>query len=138
MLIDEGNVKKAAELLGSPFFTTSEVKRGLGLGKTFGFPTVNTEIGRLEVSLRSGVYKCSCEIRDKTFYALTNVGTCPTVREREKHIETYILECSEELYGEKIKINFLDFIREEKKFGSTKELIKQIKLDINKTFGSEK
>lgn len=136
-LLTAGEVKKAAELMGEPFFTTGTVKRGLGLGKGFGFPTVNTEIGRDEVSLLSGVYKCSCEARGKTYNALTNVGVCPTVGNREKHMETYILDCDEELYGEKIKICFLDFVRSERRFNSSKELIMQIKLDINKTFGSE-
>ena len=137
-LLSEGNVKKAAELMGEPFFSVGEVKRGLGLGKSFGFPTVNTEIEDREVSLLSGVYKCSCEVNGKTYNALTNVGVCPTVGERKKHMETYILGCNEELYGKKIKIKFLDFVRKEKKFESAEQLIMQIKLDINKTFGSEK
>lgn len=137
-LLSEGNVKKAAELMGEPFFSVGEVKRGLGLGKSFGFPTVNTEIEGGEVSLLSGVYKCSCEMGGKTYNALTNVGVCPTVGDREKHMETYILDCNEELYGKKIKIKFLDFVRKEKKFESAEQLIMQIKLDINKTFGSEK
>ncbi len=138
MLLAEGKVKKAAELMGEPFFSVGEVKRGLGLGKSFGFPTVNTEIESREVSLLSGVYKCSCEVSGKAYNALTNVGICPTVGDREKHMETYILDCDEELYGKKIKIRFLDFVRKEKKFESIEHLIMQIKLDINKTFGSEK
>ena len=137
-LLTEGKVKKAAELMGEPFFTVGEVRKGLGLGKSFGFPTVNTEIGKGEISLPCGVYKSSCETRKKVYNALTNVGVCPTVGDREKHIETYILDCDEELYGEKIKINFLDFVRSERKFDSVESLTMQIKLDINNTFGSEK
>lgn len=136
-LLSQGRVKEAATLLGQPYFISSEVKRGLGKGKTFGFPTVNTEIGEGEISLLSGVYKCRVKIEESYYDAISNVGVCPTVGERKKHTETYILSYSGELYGENIRIEFLDFIRPEKKFDSEKELITQIKLDISKNFDSE-
>ncbi|MBR5139794.1 MAG: riboflavin biosynthesis protein RibF [Clostridia bacterium] len=136
-LLTEGRVWEAAELLGEPYFIYSEVKRGLGKGKTFGFPTVNTEIDDGEVSLLSGVYKCRVKIDGHCYDAISNVGVCPTVGERKKHTETYILNYSGELYGESIRIEFLNFIRPEKKFDSEKDLIMQIKLDISKNFDSE-
>lgn len=136
-LLSFGNVRKAAELLGSPYFVRSEVRHGLGLGKSFGYPTVNTEIEEGEISLLSGVYKCSADIGTKTYDALSNVGTCPTVGDRKKHIETYILGFNGDLYGQSITINFLDFIRPEMKFESANQLIMQIKLDITNTFHSE-
>jgi len=136
-LLTMGDVRKAAELLGSPYFVRSKVRRGLGLGKSFGYPTVNTEIGEGEISLLSGVYKCSADIDGKTYDALSNVGTCPTVGERKKHIETYILGFNGNLYGSNITVKFLDFVRPEIKFESVNQLTKQIKLDINNTFGSE-
>lgn len=133
-LLSEGNVKKAGELLGAPYFVQNKVRRGLGLGKSFGFPTVNTEIEASQISLPNGVYKCICEIDKKNYDALTNVGICPTVSSREKHMETYILGCNENLYDKEIKICFLDFVRPEKKFESTESLIMQIKADINAAF----
>ena len=136
-LLTLGKVKKAAELLGAPYFVKSEVKRGLGLGKSFGFPTVNTEIKEGEISLISGVYKCKAYIDGKAYDALSNVGTCPTVSERKKHIETYVLGFSGDLYGDSITVNFLDFVRPEMKFESINQLIMQIKLDIINTFRSE-
>ena len=136
-LLCEGKVKRAGELLGKPYSVNGRVEHGLGLGKTFGFPTVNTEIGEGEISLLSGVYKCRVRIGESYYDAISNVGVCPTVGERKKHTETYILSYSGELYGENVRIEFLDFIRPEKKFDSEKELIMQIKLDISKNFDSE-
>ena len=136
-LLISGDVKKANELLGRPYSLSSEVKKGLGLGKSFGFPTVNTEIEKGLVSLRAGVYKCEVKIGKKKYNAIANVGTCPTVSDREKHTETYIIDFTGDLYGEKIVISFLDFIREEKKFETVEQLQKQIKLDINSSFDKE-
>ena len=136
-LLGEGKVKRAAELLGEPYSVLGEIRHGLGLGKKFGFPTVNTEISESEPDLPSGVYKCSVEIDGKDYGALTNVGTCPTVGKREKHRETYIIGYCSDAYGMKVRISFLDFIREEKKFDSAEELTNQINEDIKKAFGSE-
>ncbi len=136
-LLSLGNVKKAGELLGAPYFVKSKVVRGLGIGKSFGFPTVNTEIEKGTVSLPCGVYKCVCQIDKKSFHALTNVGTCPTVSNREKHMETYIIGCEEDLYDREIKICFLDFLRSEKKFETKEALIMQIKDDIFAAFGNK-
>lgn len=136
-LLEEGNVRAAALLLGAPYFVKSEVKKGLGLGKTFGFPTVNTELSPTLTALPNGVYKCKVRTETSSFNALANVGTCPTVSDREKHMETYILGYDGNLYGEKITISFLDFIRSEKRFSSVEELKKQIKVDIITSFGNE-
>lgn len=136
-LLEEGKVKKAAELLGMPYFIKSKVQRGLGLGKTFGFPTVNTEISEGMPSLLSGVYVCEVKIKDTRYPALANVGTCPTVSSREKHIETYIINYDGDLYGEEITICFLDFLRAEKKFETIEQLKMQINIDINTAFGNK-
>ena len=136
-LLEAGNVRAASLLLGSPYFVKSEVKKGLGLGRSFGFPTVNTEIDSGLITLPAGVYKCKVRTDAASFNALTNVGTCPTVSDREKHMETYILGYDGNLYGEKITISFLDFIRSEKRFSSIEELKKQIKVDIITSFGNE-
>ena len=136
-LLEKGDVKGAQQLLGEPYYIKSVITHGLGLGKSFGFPTINTDIGEREPKLRRGVYKSSVEINSKLYNALTNIGTCPTVGERESHRETFILNFDGDLYGETIKINFLDFVREEKLFDSVEELKMQIKDDIKATFGSE-
>ena len=136
-LLASGRVREAASLLGAPYFVTSKVRRGLGLGKSFGFPTVNADTRVGGADILSGVYKCAVRVEGKEYPAIANVGICPTVSNREKHIEAYLFGYSGDLYGKNIRIEFLDFIRPEIKFNSKEELIMQIKLDINKTFNKE-
>ncbi len=132
-----GDVKRAARLLGEPYMQKSEVKRGLGLAHSFGFPTVNIEGCDYCLSLPPGVYRCLATVGERVFDAIANVGTCPTVGEREKHTEAYLIGFEGDLYGEIIKISFLDFVREERRFSSLEELKKQIKLDIINCFGDK-
>ena len=136
-LLCEGKVKRAGELLGKPYSVNGRVEHGLGLGKTFGFPTLNTEIEEGAAPLKRGVYKCEVTVDGRTHPALSNVGVCPTVGDRKKHIETYLIDLKEDLYGKDIVISFLDFIRPEERFNSVDDLIMQIKLDINTAFGQK-
>ena len=124
-------------LLGDTYFAKGKVIHGLGLGKTFGFPTVNTDIENGECELKCGVYKTEIEISQKRYPSLTNVGVCPTVGERELHRETYILNSDINVYDEVVTIYFLDFLREEKAFSSVEELKMQIKADIYAAFEME-
>ena len=132
-----GKIKEANNLLGSPYFISCEVKRGLGLGKELGFPTANADFDERGIDILSGVYKCVCKVGEKELFAIANIGVCPTVSDRKKHIEAYLLNFSGDLYGAKIRLEILDFIRPEIKFNSIEDLIMQIKLDINNNF-SEK
>ena len=134
-LLLSGDVKGAARLLGKPYFVTENIRHGMGLGKEFGFPTVNTDIGEDAIELPHGVYATEIEIDGRVYPSLTNVGKCPTVGERVAHRETFILDFDREIYGERVKISFIDRIRAEKKFSSVEELKMQIKLDINTAFG---
>lgn len=136
-LLKEGKITEANRLLGSPYVISAKVKKGLGLGKSFGFPTANADIDERCVDILSGVYKCKTRIDGKDYYAIANIGVCPTVSDRKKHIEAYIVGYSGDLYGADIRLEILDFIRPEIKFNSKDELIMQIKLDINKTFNKE-
>ena len=136
-LLREGKIKEANKLLGSPYFIKRKVRRGLGLGKSFGFPTLNADIDERGVDMLSGVYKCVCRVDGEKHFAIANVGVCPTVSDRKKHIEAYLLGYSGDLYGKNILLEFLDFIRPEIKFSSKEELIKQINVDIKNTFKAD-
>ncbi len=131
-LLSNKKLKEAALLLGKPFFADGKVSHGLGLGKKLGIPTVNldTESGKLD--LPRGVYLSLAEISGKLYPSITNVGTCPTFDERKTHSETFIFDFNEEIYDENIRIYYIDFIRDEIKFPSQKELIMQINIDINR------
>ncbi len=131
-LIEEGNIKRANLLLDSPYFLTGVAIHGRNVGTRLGYPTVNTDLNRDLVSPKRGVYRSAVRIGERLCPALTNIGTCPTFDERREHAETYILDFSGDLYGEKLKIYLLEFLREEKRFDSPKELTEQIKADIEK------
>jgi riboflavin kinase/FMN adenylyltransferase len=127
-LIGNKKIKEATELLGIPYFIRATVEKGLGLGTGFGFPTVNTSV-RSDSPLSPGVYRTAVKIGEKLYTGITNVGTCPTVKEREVHAETLIVDFCGDIYGEEIQIFFLDFLREEKLFSSVEELREQIYKD---------
>ena len=126
--IKEKRLDEAAKMLGTPYFIDGTVERGLGLGKGFGFPTVNIPM-RESSPLSSGVYRTAVRIRDKLYTGVTNVGSCPTVKEREIHTETLIADFEGDLYGQDIRIYFLGYLREEKLFSSVDELREQIYYD---------
>ena len=132
-LLAEGKMAEAGSLLGEPYFLTGVVTHGDGRGKALGLPTVNTDIPEEKLSPKAGVYRSVVIIDGKAYSGVTNVGSCPTFGERTPHAETYILNFEGELYGEKIRIYLLEYLRDEKRFDSAEALILQIKLDINYT-----
>ena len=131
-LISDKKLEEATRMLGAPYFIEGVVEKGLGLGKVYGFPTVNTPV-RDNSPLSTGVYRTAVEIDEKLYTGVTNVGSCPSVKEREIHAETLIADFDGNLYGKKIKIHFLGFLRDEKRFESIEELKTQIYLDKDRS-----
>lgn len=132
-LLSERRIREAAKLLGKPYFISGIVSHGLGLGKKLGIPTVNVELPSGRFVLPAGVYATVTAVGDKLFPSLTNVGVCPTFNERQIHTETFILNFNDDVYNENIRIYFVDFLRNEKKFSSAEELLMQINVDKTKT-----
>lgn len=126
--ISEKRLGEAARMLGLPYAIEGEVERGLGLGKAYGFPTVNLPLRRTS-PLSTGVYRTAVIIDGRAYTGVTNVGSCPTVSEREIHTETLIADFEGDLYGKTVRIYFLGYLREEKRFDSIEELRDRIYLD---------
>ena len=128
------SVKDAAMLLSDNYSVTGEVIYGDKLGRKIGFPTANIKpVSEYKLIPKDGVYLVFSEIRGKKYYGMMNIGIRPTVTEGlKKTHEVYFKDFSGDIYGEVLKIKFLDFIREEKKFNSLDELKLQIEKD-NKT-----
>lgn len=126
--ISEKRLGEAARMLGLPYAIEGEVERGLGLGKAYGFPTVNLPLRRTS-PLSTGVYRTAVIIDGRAYTGVTNVGSCPTVSEREIHTETLIADFEGDLYGKTVRIYFLGYLREEKRFDSIDELRDRIYLD---------
>ena len=128
--IREGNIKSANALLGYNFSLTGTVTAGKHLGKKLGFPTANVFFPEESVTPLCGVYKTLVTVDKAKLSAITNVGINPTVGGEKMRSETYIHDFSEDIYGKNITIEFIDFIRKEKKFSSLDELKMQIQKDI--------
>lgn len=131
-LIADGNIEEANELLGRSFSLSGKVQEGKHLGRKIGFPTANVFLNEFAVIPKSGVYKTSVTVGDEKYNAITNTGINPTVGGEKLRTETYIPHFDGNVYGKEMRIEFLEFIRGEKKFGSLDELKHQIKEDITK------
>ncbi len=129
-MLTEGKINEANMLLGEPFSFTAEVIGGDRRGRTIRFPTINQKYPDELVRIKFGVYKTSVEIEGKQYTGITNIGVRPTYESQFVISETHILEFSGDLYGKKVKIIPLKFLREERKFSSLEELKSQIDADL--------
>jgi len=129
--IADGNIKKANQLLGYRYFIKSEIVHGKKLGRTLGIPTINMILPADKLLPPNGVYVTEVLVEGQSYMGVTNVGCKPTVSaENIVGVETYIDNFSQDIYGEKIVVSFIDFIRPELKFSSVKELKVQMLSDI--------
>jgi riboflavin kinase/FMN adenylyltransferase len=126
--LKDGDVRTAAEMLGRPWSVEGEVIAGQRLGRTLGFPTANMTLGEL-VEPRHGVYAVDAVIDGAPMPAVANFGRKPTVGAPAPLLETYIFRFDGDLYGKKIAIEFIDFIRDERKFDGIEALKAQIAAD---------
>ncbi|WP_299209243.1 bifunctional riboflavin kinase/FAD synthetase [Thermocrinis sp.] len=125
-LLHSGRLEEASEYLGENYWVKRKVVRGSGRGSSLGYPTAN--LGPSEnLCLKEGVYAVRV---NEQFLGVANYGFRPTFDGKTKVLEVHILDFEGNLRGERLKVEFLGFLREEKKFSSKDELIKQIERDI--------
>ena len=129
-LLLEGHLEAANMLMGRPFRLCSKVVHGDERGRLLGFPTANLAIENHRVMLPNGIYVVHVFFREKTYRGIANIGTNPTFDGVKRHIEVHILEFKQDIYDQLITIEFVQKIRDEEKFSSVDQLVKQIKLDI--------
>ena len=129
--ISDGNIKKANQLLGYRYFIKSEIVHGKKLGRRIGIPTINMILPEDKLLPPNGVYVTEVLVDGKSYMGVTNIGCKPTVsNENIVGVETYIDNFAQDIYGEKIVVSFIDFIRPELKFASIEELKAQMLSDI--------
>jgi riboflavin kinase/FMN adenylyltransferase len=129
----EGNMYGAESVLGRALMLKGMVKRGKGLGKTIGVPTINIYPAAELLIPMHGVYVTTLDIAGVTFKSITNVGINPTTdQERKVKAETHCLEAltREIEEGDEVIVHFYHKLRDEKKFDSIDLLLDQIKKDI--------
>lgn len=129
--LNEGNVEKAADILGDYYYFSGKVVYGDKRGKTIGFPTANIQpLSENKLIPKNGVYLVTAEVKGKQYYGMMNIGNRPTIHE-EKGIfmEVNIFDFDDNIYDEEMRIGFIKFLRDEKKFESLDNLISQLNRD---------
>ena len=129
-LIEAGKIKEANFLLSRPYKLIGKIIHAKSLGKKMGYPTANLELMDNFVIPKFGVYDTDIIVKGKKYKASTNIGTNPTVEHDGIKIEAHILDFNEDIYGEIVELELLDFVRPELKFNSIDELFKQIAKDV--------
>lgn len=134
-LVTEGNMEEAARFLGHPHTLTGTVRHGHSIGHARLFPTANLIVPHNVLVPSHGVYATQACLADgRTFAAVTNVGTRPTVNNGTNvTVEAYLLDFSGDLYGQTLRLEYHRKLRGEIQFDSLEALKAQISQDIEST-----
>ncbi len=128
--LQNGQIKAANELLGRPYTFSGIVVKGRQLGRTIGFPTANVQVAEsYKLIPANGVYAVKALVRGQWLNGIMNIGNRPTVDGIGRTQEVYILDFSDDIYGENITVELVDYIRPERKFNGLDELKSQITKD---------
>lgn len=130
--IAAGDVRRAAVLLSAPYKLSGPVIHGDGRGRTIGIPTANIHYSKEKALPKAGVYATRLKWQGQYYKSVTNVGVRPTFKnEAVTSVEVHILDFDIKIYDEFLELEFLDHIRDEKRFESMQHLVEQIHKDIN-------
>ncbi|GAA6765860.1 bifunctional riboflavin kinase/FAD synthetase [Flavobacterium johnsoniae] len=128
--LTEGNMILANEYLGYDYFLTGEIVQGKQLGRTIGFPTANIQIEEeYKLIPKNGVYVVRALIDEKEVFGMMNIGFNPTVNGQKQTIEVNLFDFDADIYGKKIEVSLLQYLRDEQKFGSIDLLKAQLNQD---------
>ncbi len=128
--LDIGNLQTANHYLGYPFMLNGTVVNGKKLGGKIGFPTANINIEEsYKLIPKTGVYVVKSSIDNNIVFGMMNIGNRPTVDGNYQTIEVHFFDFNDDLYGKKLTIELLYFLRDEQKFDSIESLIHQLKID---------
>ena len=129
-LVTDGRMEQAEKMLGRNYQIRGKVVTGRDRGgKLLGIPTANINLHD-ELCPKTGIYAVTVECEGNQHRGVANIGYSPTFEDHEFTVEVHILDFSDNIYGEIIRINFIKRLRDEIKFSNISELIDQIKKDI--------
>lgn len=129
--LDENRINDANRMLGYDYFIIGEVVHGVGRGRKIGYPTANIKIENQYKLIPSvGVYFVSAMIKNRKVFGMANIGYRPTFDDNMGLVlEVYFFDIDEDLYGSRLKIEFHNYLREEKKFSDVEGLLKAMSED---------
>ncbi len=132
--ISRGEISKANELLGEPFFVYGTVEKGASFGHEMGFPTANVSIPANKLLPPKGVYYSRTRIGSSVYDGISNIGTAPTVSSetgyRDLRLENYMFDFKADIYGKELCCMLMEYRRPEVKFDGPKALAFAISEDV--------
>lgn len=134
-LLKEGDVSRAAKFLGYNYFLDGTVVDGYKIGRKIGFPTANLKVDCSDKLIPSeGVYAVYVYVKDKKWAGMLNIGHRPTINNgKNLSIEVNILNFSDNIYHEEMRIEFVKYLRPEEKYDNVDALIAQMHKDRDET-----
>lgn len=127
----EGDVRGAAALLGRPWRVSGPVIGGARRGTGLGFPTANVALPK-GTALGHGIFAVRVALDGRTLDGAAYLGTRPTFDDGMPVLEVFLLDFDEEIYGRTIAVSFIDKVRDDRKFASPEELVRQMQDDCAK------
>ncbi len=125
-----GDVAAAGRMLGRPFSLDGTVVRGDGRGRVLGFPTANVQVDPERIVPANGIYATWTIVDGARHRAATSIGVRPTFGASGRTIEAFLMDFSGDLYGKRLKLEFVARLRDELKFPSVQALIEQMHRDV--------
>jgi riboflavin kinase/FMN adenylyltransferase len=129
-LLQAGDVRAAARCLGRPYELSGPVVQGAQRGQGLGWPTANLRLPRERVIPSDGVYATTAVWNRQSFESVSYIGTRPTFGGGERLIEVYLLDQQVDLYGQDIRVQFVEHLRGDLTFATAVELAARIDLDV--------
>ncbi len=129
----QGNVDRVADLLGRRFTLEGLIVSGEGRGGALGIPTANIEPPQGMAVPADGIYAAFAHLEDRSMMAAVSIGTKPTFGAHDRVIEAFILDLAENLYGKRLRLEFVRRLRDQVKYDTVEALLEQIDRDVAQT-----
>ena len=130
-LLARGDVNTVSLMLGRPFSFSGKIVAGFRRGRELGFPTANIKTKDGMVIPKNGIYSTIAYLGDRKLMSATSIGTRPTFDDGKRVVETYVLDFNEDIYGQSLRLEFIEHIRDEITYDTVKELVDQIRQDVD-------
>jgi len=131
--IHAGDMRAASAMLGRPFELTGPVAHGEKRGRTLGYPTANVDIPPEQIVPLSGVYAGIAELPGERYAAAVSVGTNPHFNGFKTTVEAYLLDFDRDIYGQELRVQFVERLREQARFEGLDPLLAQMARDVART-----
>lgn len=127
----EGDLETSTKFLGRPYSLSGTIVKGQQLGRTIGFPTANIQVDDPSKLVPSnGIYATEVIYKGKTLGGAMSIGTRPTVGGTHRTLEVFIFDFNQEIYGERLTVRFIEYLRPELKYEGLAALVDQMHLDV--------